>query len=267
MEKHLLAVDLANLAMRLFYRKKCSEPQDVVDPLINALGALKREYAPDFLVLAADSADCFRYSLYPEYKGEAGEGVTAQDVLAVAIPQLRDEGWAVLQEDGYEADDILATLQCKCAYAKTDLSILSNDWDLFQLAGYVAQILYPEKGQIIPIRTQEVKDRTGVFPAQIPDLKAMAGDKSDNIPPIGYSEEEKALDEVKPPYRITEKRAAELLAEYGTLDAVYLHSGWLPEKERRWMEQCVERALRMRLLIQLCTDVSLDMDELRRAAC
>ena len=169
-----------------------------------------QHYKPGYLIAAMDSkTKTFRHEMYPEYK--ATRNKTPEDLHA-QIPWVCDIlqalGVPVLQCDGYEADDIIATVAKKCQEQGRTCRILSGDKDLMQLVTESTQILKPESGASTWKVTgiDGVKMEWGVEPAQLLDLLALYGDTADNIPGVTG---------------VGGKNAAKLLGDYKNLDGIY----------------------------------------------
>ncbi|MGL4525210.1 MAG: DNA polymerase I [Spirochaetia bacterium] len=175
-----------------------------------SLFAFFRTYEPQLFLIALDSkSKSFRFDLYAEYK--ANRQKTPQDLhsqtqiieeilAALEIPSLRCEG--------FEADDIIATIaqQRKVTHQKT--CILSADKDLMQLVDEYVQLLRPGKDDFVLFDAQGVFENKHVWPHQIRDYLAMVGDSSDNIPGIKG---------------VGEKSAIKLLNAYENIDNIYAH--------------------------------------------
>lgn len=166
-------------------------------------------YRPSCLIAAMDSkTKTFRHEFYPEYK--ATRNKTPEDLHA-QIPWITEIletlGIPVLQCDGYEADDIIATVAKKCGESGRKCRILSGDKDLMQLVCGTTSILKPENGGGWKLTTEEgVQAEWGVKPSQLLDLLSLFGDTADNIPGV---------------QGVGAKTAAKLLNEYGDLDGIY----------------------------------------------
>ena len=167
-------------------------------------------YKPSYLVAAMDSkTKTFRHEMYPEYK--ATRDKTPEDLHA-QIPWICDIlqalGVPVLQCDGYEADDIVATVAKKCEAMGRKCRILSGDKDLMQLVCDTTQILKPEAGSSTWKVTgaEGVKAEWGVYPDKLLDLLSLCGDKADNVPGVKG---------------IGDKTASKLLCDFGSLDGIY----------------------------------------------
>ncbi len=179
---------------------------------LNILFKLMDDEAPQYLCVAFDmSAPTFRHERYPEYKGTRKP---MPDELREQIPVLKDVlramGITLVEHEGWEADDILGSLARKAESEGMDVSLVSGDRDLLQIATDKIKIVLPKtkggKTEYEIYHTQDVIDRYQVSPAGIIELKALMGDTSDNIPGVP---------------KVGEKTATSLLVEYGTVANVY----------------------------------------------
>ncbi|MDR1972195.1 MAG: DNA polymerase I [Treponema sp.] len=179
-------------------------------PVEGAKGAM-----PLCLAAAFDSrVPTFRHKLYAAYKAtreKAPEDLHDQVPLVEEL--LEALGIRALRVDGYEADDIIATLAKMCRKEGRRCYILSSDKDLLQLVGEFTWELRPRKASSPGsgpayelVGPDEVKAEWGVSPARILDLLSLVGDSSDNIPGVKG---------------VGEKTAIKLMARYGSLDAIY----------------------------------------------
>jgi DNA polymerase-1 len=180
--------------------------------------------SPRLLAAIFDSrTPTFRHKMYSEYKATRQK---APDDLHAQVPLVEEFLAALnvqaLRADGYEADDIIATLAEQCRREKRQCYIISSDKDLLQLVGDGVYVLRPVKTTRSDIRpsgggqnsgpvweligTDEVKAEWGVVPGKVLDLLSLTGDASDNVPGVKG---------------IGEKTAAELMARYGSLDDIY----------------------------------------------
>lgn len=176
----------------------------------NTLQKLLQERPFDAIAAALDSrTKTFRHEIDPNYKANRPETPPAliKQIGATArlLPKL---GIPILQKDGFEADDFIATATREARAAGWAVEIFSGDKDLTQLVDAHAVMLGQEKktGEFITSGVEAVREKWGVSPAQIPDLFAIIGDASDNVPGVKG---------------IGPKGAAKLLADWGTLDAIY----------------------------------------------
>ena len=184
----------------------------------------------------------FRHEKYPEYKATRNK---TPDDLHAQIPWIQEILKAaqipVLQCDGYEADDIIATVAKKCAKEGRECKILSGDKDLMQLVNENTQILKPESSGVWKITNSEVVfAESGVYPEQLKDLLSLYGDTADNIPGVKG---------------IGVKTAGKLLSDYKTLDGIYQNIQEISGSVQKKLIDGKENAFKSRDLIELCYDV------------
>ncbi len=210
---------------------------------------LLRKYDPEYLAVVFDSGgETERHREYPEYK--ANRESMPDDMesqLSVIIEVIEALGVTVVEEEGYEADDILATLAMLAAGRGIDVKIVTGDKDLFQMLSDKVHIIRPGRGTALEDECgpEYLKGRFGLRPEQIVDLLALMGDASDNIPGVRG---------------IGEKTALKLLHEFGSLDGIFERIGEVePEHVRKKLEEGRESALFSRELVRL-KDVPLEMD-------
>ncbi|MDE5897780.1 MAG: DNA polymerase I [Treponemataceae bacterium] len=207
------------------------------------LHSILKHYKPLHIAAAMDSKSAtFRHKLYAEYK--ATRNKTPED-LHEQIPWIEDVlralGIPVLQCEGYEADDVIATAAKKCEAAGRTCRILSGDKDLMQLVTDSTQILKPDHADVWKVTGVDgVKAEWGVMPSQLLDLLALFGDTSDNIPGVKG---------------VGVKTSAKLLAEYGTLDGIYAHIGDIKGAVQKKLADGRESAYFSQQLVRLCADV------------
>ena len=152
--------------------------------LINTL----RDEKPTHVAVAFDvSRQTFRSEAFPEYKATRastpdefkGQVALIEEVLeALRIP--------VFKADGYEADDVIATITTQAASEGFDVLIITGDRDAYQLVADDVTVLYPKKGvsDLARMTPVAVEDKYGLTPTQYPDFAALRGDPSDNLPSI-----------------------------------------------------------------------------------
>src|SRR5215467_9432341 len=214
-ERPLLIIDGDNLAHRAYHSMPKSlksadgRPINAIIGWTNMLITLWENEQPRSIFTAWDTlfVDTYRHKLWPSYQGGRvfDDAIVKQldllPTLAVAF------GFGVGKRAGYEADDFMAA----AAIAETRRGgrslLLTTDRDAYQLVSNVVTVLAPRAGvrDLVRIGPEQVVERMGVLPEQIPDFKALAGDASDNIPGARG---------------IGPKAAAALLLKYGTLEAI-----------------------------------------------
>ncbi|MDE6773167.1 MAG: DNA polymerase I, partial [Treponemataceae bacterium] len=151
------------------------------------LYAIVKRYNPQYLVAAFDSrTPTFRHEMFGEYK--ANRAKTPDDLIA-QIPWIESLlgvlGVPLLRCDGFEADDIIATVAKHCQAAGRHCAILSADKDLMQLACDTTHILKPDKAQVwAEVDAGGVAAEWGVPPEKLLDLLSLMGDTADNVPGV-----------------------------------------------------------------------------------
>ena len=213
------------------------------------LRALLKSHNPKYLAAAFDSrTPTFRHEMYAEYK--ATRAKTPEDLHA-QIPWIEEIlsglGIPVLQKDGYEADDIIATVAKKCAEENRECRILSGDKDLLQLVTDTCLQMQPDKasGGWETLNKDDVLAKWGVGPEKILDYLSLTGDTADNVPGVKG---------------VGDKTAVKLLTQYQSLDGIYGHAeeikGALGEKIRNDREN----AYFSKKLITLNNEVPIEID-------
>ncbi|MBN9525009.1 MAG: DNA polymerase I [Alphaproteobacteria bacterium] len=187
----------------------------------------------------------FRNELYDLYKANRSE---PPEDLVPQFPLMRDAtrafGLPCLEREGFEADDVIATLARQGVAAGMEVVVISSDKDLMQLVGNGVRLHDPMKDK--PIGEPEVREKFGVAPERVVDVQALAGDSSDNVPGVPG---------------IGVKTAAELINTYGNLETLLERAAEIKQPKRR--ESLIAHADKARLSKQLVTlrdDVPLDVD-------
>ena len=208
---------------------------------------------PDYLAVAFDTGKTFRDEIYPEYKATRAK---MPDDLRPQIKRIRQVVDAFniprLEMEGFEADDVLGSVAHWATKQGLGVKIITGDRDLLQLVNQRI-IVYLAGDDQNYITSEDVFGKLHVRPEQVVDYKALVGDKSDNIPGVAG---------------VGEKTTENLLAKYGTLDAIYAH---LDEIEPRWrtkLEAGKESAYMSYKLAAIRTDlpVTLDLEQARTEA-
>ncbi len=194
-------------------------------------------------VIFDHSSKTFRNEIYPLYKANRPE---LPEELRPQFPLTREAtrafNVACIETEGFEADDIIATLACRARDAGGRVTILSSDKDLMQLVGDGVEMLDPMKNKSIGIA--EVEEKFGVRPDRVVDVQALTGDPVDNVPGapgIGI------------------KTAALLIQEFGDLETLLARAGEIRQDKRR--QTLIDNADQIRLskqLVQLDCNAPLD---------
>jgi len=257
--RKLLLVDGSALLHRAYhaYPPLTSKTGEIVGAVYGVtsilLSALESE-TPTHVMVAWDlPKPTFRHVKYVGYKAQRPKADTE---MVVQIPQVKEVikamGIKQVEQEGYEADDIIGTLAKQGSAEPCDVLILTGDQDTMQLVSEHVRVLTPAKGVNPPMLygPDEVFNKYGVHPEQMVDYKALVGDVSDNIPGV---------------VGIGPKGAENLIKMFGTLERIYrdikevqVHFGELTAKkladgkESAWMSQDLSRIVTdMRLTIKL----------------
>jgi DNA polymerase I len=203
----------------------------------------------------------FRHEMYPEYKAtrqKTPEDLHAQVPLVEEI--LGALGVKCLRTEGYEADDLIATLAKRARDEGRECWVVSGDKDLLQLVRGSVKALRPDSSfSYRPFGREDVQAEWGVSPERILDYLSLTGDQSDNVPGVKG---------------IGDKTALKLMTEFGDLDSIYARIAEVkPEGVRRKLEEGRESAMLSRKLITLDESVpialggleELEIDSLDRA--
>ena len=258
-ESRLLLLDGHSLAYRAFYAlpvenfsTTTGQPTNAVFGFTSMLINVLRDERPTHVAVAFDvSRQTFRTESFPEYKANrasspaefAGQVDLIREILvALGIP--------VLSIEGYEADDIIATLVRRSADRDMSVDIVTGDRDAFQLVSDRVTVLYPVKGvsDLARMTPEAVEAKYGLSPAQYPDYAALRGDPSDNLPGIPG---------------VGEKTASKWIREYGSLADLVDHVDQVGGKVGDALRASLPQVLVNRHLTQLVDDVPvpLDLDE------
>jgi DNA polymerase-1 len=182
-------------------------PTGLLTGFINLIDTLHRDHNTDYIVFALDSkGKTFRSDIYPEYK--ANRDAPPEDLvkqLPIAIDWIAEMGFANLAKEGYEADDIIATLAKYGKEQGLNVRIVSHDKDLYQMIEDGHVVMY-DSVKRKEISEKECFEKFGVYPKDFINFQAILGDSSDNVPGV------KGIGKVG---------ASKLINKYRTLEAIY----------------------------------------------
>ncbi len=222
-------------------------PTGLLTGFINLIDSLHRDHATDYIVFALDSkGKTFRNDIYPEYK--ANRDAAPDDLikqLPIAIDWIREMGFANLAKEGYEADDIIATLAKYGKEQGLKVRIVSHDKDLYQMIEDGKVVMY-DSVKRKEITEQECIEKFGVKPKDFINFQAILGDSSDNVPGV------KGIGKVG---------ASKLINKYGTLEAIYddIENAGTANIQKKLLEG-KENAFLSRELVTMKQDVFKDFD-------
>ncbi|MGZ4380567.1 MAG: DNA polymerase I [Gaiellaceae bacterium] len=250
----LFLVDGNNLAYRAFFAlpeelaTSDGFPTNALLGFTNMLFKLLADYRPKGVAVAWDTRPVHRAELHEGYK----EGRRPMpDLLREQFPHFRPIveafGYTNLEFEGWEADDVIATLATRADAAGIKTCVVSTDRDAFQLCSENVSLMMTPRGvSDVQVYTPErVELRYGVRPDQVPDFIGLKGDTSDNIPGVPG---------------IGDKTAGQLIAQYGSLEAVLEHVDELSPGRAKALREHGEQALTSKELATMRRDLDLGVD-------
>ncbi|MBD3380493.1 MAG: DNA polymerase I [Candidatus Omnitrophica bacterium] len=256
-QEQIYLIDGNSLCYRAYYAIKelatsKGRPTNAIYGFINILEKIKREYGPEMMVVAFDTpAPTERHKRYEEYKIHRKP---MPDDLVEQMPEIKKVikafGIPVLEKDGYEADDIIATVAERARDQGKSVVIVSGDKDALQLVGEKVKVLSPSTSAYNLYGPDEVKEKFGVEPGKMVELMALMGDASDNVPGV------KGVGKVT---------AARLIDRYRTVEGLYGHLEELSASLKQKLSDSREDAELSRELVTLDRQVPVDL-ELSEAA-
>ncbi|MCI7693277.1 DNA polymerase I [Veillonella caviae] len=249
--KKLMIIDGSSLLFRAFFalpplKSALGTPTNAVYGFLTMLIKLYEEIHPDYIAVAFDKGrQTFRTEMYSEYKGnrpDAPEDLRPQFSLIQDV--LKAMGICVIEEEGFEGDDILGSLSKKFASSELAVQIITGDRDNLQLVSDCSHVFLTKKGisDMLEITLENMQDLYGYGPDKVIQMKALMGDSSDNIPGVPG---------------VGEKTAFKLISEYGDLESIYENIDTISGKKLK------ERLLENKELAFLSRDlatIKTDMD-------
>ena len=252
----VLLLDGHSLAYRAFYAlpvenfsTTTGQPTNAVFGFTSMLINVLRDEQPTHVAVAFDvSRQTFRTAEYPGYKATRSKSPDEFKGQVELIKQVLSAlGIPVLESDGFEADDIIATLTRVARERSWDVDIVTGDRDAFQLVDDHVTVLYPKKGvsDLARMTPAAVEEKYGLSPAQYPDFAALRGDPSDNLPGIPG---------------VGEKTAAKWIREFGSLDGLVDHVDEVKGKTGDALRVALPQVLVNRRLTALVADVPVEVE-------
>ncbi len=257
-ESELFLVDGNNLAYRAYFalpeELATTEgfPTNALLGFTNMLFKLLSDYKPKGVAVAWDTRPVHRHAIAEEGDVVYKEGRRPMaDLLAEQFPYFRPIveafGYRNLEFEGWEADDVIATLATRADEAGIKTTVVSTDRDAFQLVtDNVALMMTPRGVSDVQVYTPErVEARYGIKPEQIPDFIGLKGDTSDNIPGIPG---------------IGDKTAGQLIAQYGSVEEVIAHADELSPARKKNVIEFADQARLAKELATMRRDLEIDCD-------
>lgn len=203
-KSRLYLIDATAFCYRAFYAIRglatsFGQPSGAVYGFINMLNKILKSHKPDFLGVCFDvSRDTFRQKKFQEYKIQRPP---MPNDLTSQMPLIRElieaHKFTIFEQEGYEADDVIATLVKKAKAKGLDVTIVSADKDIMQLIENGVEVFSPHKDEGAIYTEAEVKEHFGVSPKQIVDIIALMGDTVDNIPGVKGIGEKTAVELIR----------------------------------------------------------------------
>src|SRR5213596_458609 len=253
-DAELFLVDGNNLAYRAFFalpeELATTEgfPTNALLGFTNMLFKLLADYRPKGVAVAWGTRPVHRTEISEAYKSERRP---MPDLLREQFPYFRPIveafGYRNLEFEGWEADDVIATLATRADTEGIKTCVVSTDRDAFQLcSANICLMMTPRGVADVNVYTPErVEARYGVTPEQVPDFIGLKGDTSDNIPGVPG---------------IGDKTAGQLIAQYGSLEAVIEHADELSPARRKNIPEHADQARRSKELATMRRDLDLNCD-------
>ena len=253
--KRVLLIDGHSMAYRAFFALPAENFTTAQGQHTNAiygfatmLLSLLTTERPTHVAVAFDvSRKTFRSEIFPEYKANRAK---TPDEFRSQMSYLHDLvsafGISTFEVDGFEADDIIATIAKQAEREDSEIFICTGDRDSFQLVNEKTTVLYPKRGvsDLARMTPQAVQDKYGMSPEQYPDFAALRGDPSDNLPSVPG---------------VGEKTAAKWIVEYGSLHELIANIDKLGGKAGQSFRDSISDVIRNRELTQLVANVPLEL--------
>jgi DNA polymerase-1 len=210
--------------------------------------SLLKEEKPSHVAVAFDvSRKTFRTEIFPEYKANRAK---TPDEFRSQMSYLHElvAGFGITQfeVEGYEADDILATITKRAEKEGAEILICTGDRDSFQLVSEATTVLYPKRGvsEMARMTPDAVQEKYGMSADQYPDFAALRGDPSDNLPSVPG---------------VGEKTAAKWIVEFGSLKELIANVDKVAGKAGQSLRDNLDNVIRNRELTQLIHDAPIDL--------
>lgn len=255
MSKKVMLIDGNSIIHRAFHAVPPLTNSDgkytsAVYGFLNILFKLLEEEKPDYLAVAFDlHAPTFRHIKYEQYKGTRKETpVELRDQIALLKQVLTTMHIKIFEKEGFEADDILGTLSKLSEKNGYSTIVVSGDRDLLQLASDTLKVKIPKtsrgKTEIKEYYAQDVFNEYGVTPEEFIDVKALMGDKSDNIPGVPS---------------IGDKTATKIIQQYKTIEEAIKNAASIkPERISKVLAEHQEQAVLSKFLATIVRNVPLE---------
>lgn len=255
MEKKIVLIDGHSILNRAFYglpdlTNSEGLHTNAVLGFLNIMFKILDEEKPEYLTVAFDlNKPTFRHEMFQEYKGtRKSMPEELREQVPIMKEVLKAMGVNIVEKAGFEADDVLGTIAKTCEKEGYEVSLVSGDRDLLQLATDKIKIRIPKTKmsgtEVENYNTADVIEKYGVTPKQFIDLKGLMGDTSDNIPGVPG---------------IGEKTATKIISQYDSIENAYEHLEEItPNKAREALKNHYDLAVLSKTLATIKTDCHID---------
>ncbi|MPZ95689.1 MAG: DNA polymerase I [Propionibacteriales bacterium] len=258
----LLLLDGHSLAYRAFFAlpvenfsTTTGQPTNAVYGFTSMLINVLRDEQPTHVAVAFDvSRETFRLAEYSEYKANRSKSPTEFKGQVSLVKEVLDAlRVTTVEAEGYEADDVIATLATQAQGAGFEVLICTGDRDAFQLVSDQVTVLYPRRGvsDLTRMTPGAVEEKYGVTPGHYPDLAALVGESSDNLPGVPG---------------VGPKTAAKWINQYSSLDAVVDRADEIKGKAGESLREHLADVIRNRRINELVRDLTLPVQPADLAA-
>ncbi|MEZ0323468.1 MAG: 5'-3' exonuclease H3TH domain-containing protein [Hydrogenothermaceae bacterium] len=250
--KRLLLIDSSSYIYRAFYAlppltSSKGIPTGAVYGFVRMLLKLLNDFNPEYIAAVFDSkGKTIRHKQFKEYKANRRE---TPDSLSIQIPYIEEIlntlNIKIVKKEGFEADDIIATLAKDAEKKGFEVIVVTPDKDMLQLIDDKIKVFNPVSE--ILYNSQKIKEKYGIEPLQFVDYLTLIGDPVDNIPGIKG---------------IGPKTASEILSNYGSIENILQNLDKLPEKYRKFFEntdrETIEKSKQLVSLYQAQLDLNIE---------
>jgi len=252
MKDKTVIIDGNSLTFRAFYalpglKTKDGKPCNAIYGFVKMLINIIQKVQPNYIAIAFDAGKhTFRHNLFEAYKGTRSP--TPEELKAQFEPLkelIAEMGIKILEQPEIEADDLIGSLAKK---VDGEVVLVSGDKDLLQLVNERTTVSLTMKGisEILEVDIPTLKEKFGIEPYQVVEMKSIRGDTSDNIPGVRG---------------IGDKTALKLIQEYGSLDGIYQNINNIKGKVHDQLVEQKEMAELSRTLATIKTDVEINLEK------
>jgi len=229
-----------------YLKAKNGTPTGMITGFVNFISNLGRDYQTNYILFSVDSkGKNFRNEIYPEYKANRSEA--PQDLktqLPIALELIKEMGFKSIEKEGYESDDIIASITNVAKNKGIKVIIVTHDKDMYQLIDDDKVVIFEPRKKIF-INEEEAYKKFGVHPKDFINFQALLGDSSDNVPGVKG---------------VGIKTASKLINEYHTLENIYANIDEIKGAVKKKLIEGKESAFLSRKLVTLKNDLFNDIN-------